>query len=1269
MQRRLDEQQQQQQRPPNPNESYPGILQPSQRFGESANNMPSGIQYSMQAYQVNQNNHHSSPMHHGHHGVQAAGHLSGVPSGQQQAHNNTPSQGQQQQQQQFQRLKVEDALSYLDQVKAQFGNQPQVYNDFLDIMKEFKSQTIDTPGVINRVSNLFKGHPELIVGFNTFLPPGYKIEVQANEINVTQPNQQVVSITNSALPTSTPGPGYTKNLSNVPGASPNGCTTNQHSQNQPSRVNTEIPTPNQHSNSQGQPASQPVEFNHAINYVNKIKNRFQGQPEVYKAFLEILHTYQKEQRNLKEGINQPGYKPLTEAEVYSQVARLFQNQEDLLTEFGQFLPDANGSTYMNCSSSPQQSDSPLSVRNDRTANVKKPGINNKTQNNKSSCQLRRPSASQPPPTKKLKPSSLKDVSLAEAGKHGTLNEFAFFDKVRKMLKNSDVYENFLRCLILFNQEVLSRSELVHMVQTFLGRYPELNKWFKDFLGYKESGGNVDSVPHTATGKERISGDLAMEIDFSTCKKFGASYRALPSSYPQPKCSGRTALCKEVLNDTWVSFPSWSEDSTFVTSRKTQYEEHVYRCEDERFELDVVIETNSAVIKVLETVQKKLSRMSPEESAKFKLDNCLGGTSEVLHRKAIHRLYGDKAGDIIDGLKKNPIVAVPLVLRRLKAKEEEWRENQKQFNKLWRDQNEKFYLKSLDHMGINFKQNDVKAIRSKALLNEIETIYDEQADQSERKDGYTPGPHLSFVYKDRSTIEDATNLIVHHMKRQASISKDDKQRIKQLLHHFIPDLFFMSRGELSDDEQDKDEDMDAEEGEKTEKDNCGSHSLSSSTSNLSSNNHNVDQISDKEKKCAEMSTEKPLLNGELGKVNPDVEDQDLYSLFFVNNNWYLFFRLHQLLCDRLCQIYTQAVKIAEEEANAKKKGRKESTAIALRLRAQSDLDPDDYYPYFLEMVKNLLDGNLESSQYEDQLREMFGIHAYIAFTMDKLVQNLVRQIETLAHFTSDDTCARIYKLYHEEAKNGAVGGRVATAHQRAHAENLYQKQVENLLCDENCFKIMIYKRDCRLTIELLDTEQHEQSDDGAEDPNNTTKWANYIESYTAESALPMDVQESLTKKAVFLPRNLRHRNLLKDSPGKDCDRDSAAAYGKRLHNDIDIIDNTECKFNVNSFKMVYVVNSESYLYKKLSLKHARESHKRVSLRLHKKFDKWLSDWRKMNVSNEQEVACVQWMLGKTDGIRPSKTIIERIFPDCAPYYRYSKYKVEFYDQTQRSSNVD
>ena len=38
-----------------------------------------------------------------------------------------------------------------------------------------------------------------------------------------------------------------------------------------------------------------------------LQNRFQGQPEIYKAFLEILHTYQKEQRNLKEVSSSPAW--------------------------------------------------------------------------------------------------------------------------------------------------------------------------------------------------------------------------------------------------------------------------------------------------------------------------------------------------------------------------------------------------------------------------------------------------------------------------------------------------------------------------------------------------------------------------------------------------------------------------------------------------------------------------------------------------------------------------------------------------------------------------------------------------------------------------------------------------------------------------------------------------------------------------------------------------------------------------------------------------
>lgn len=59
---------------------------------------------------------------------------------------------------------------------------------------------------------------------------------------------------------------------------------------------------------QGPNRKQP-EFDQARNYVKKIKMRFALQPQIYKAFLEILHTYHKEQHTIKD--------------VYEQVAQLF----------------------------------------------------------------------------------------------------------------------------------------------------------------------------------------------------------------------------------------------------------------------------------------------------------------------------------------------------------------------------------------------------------------------------------------------------------------------------------------------------------------------------------------------------------------------------------------------------------------------------------------------------------------------------------------------------------------------------------------------------------------------------------------------------------------------------------------------------------------------------------------------------------------------------------------------------------------------------------
>uniref|UniRef100_A0A8C9ZE01 Paired amphipathic helix protein Sin3a n=1 Tax=Sander lucioperca TaxID=283035 RepID=A0A8C9ZE01_SANLU len=1005
------------------------------------------------------------------------------------------------------------ALSYLDQVKLQFGNQPQVYNDFLDIMKEFKSQSIDTPGVINRVSQLFKGHPDLIMGFNTFLPPGYKIEVQTNDLNIP-----------------------------ISGAS-----------SQPASHNHSTP-------SSGPPLqnNQPVEFNHAINYVNKIKNRFQGQPDIYKAFLEILHTYQKEQRNAKEaGSN---YTPaLTEQEVYTQVARLFKNQEDLLSEFGQFLPDANSSMVSLC------------------------------EHTSSASSLLRKSSFCPVPSQK-KPKILgKEHGMTEVSKHSTSTETMFFEKVKKALRSSEAYDNFLRCLHIFNQEVISRAELVQLVIPFLGKFPELFTWFKNFLGYRESShgesSHAESLP-----KERATEGIAMEIDYASCKRLGSSYRALPKSYQQPKCTGRTPLCREVLNDTWVSFPSWSEDSTFVSSKKTQYEEHIYRCEDERFELDVVLEANLATIRALEAVQRRLSRMSAEEQLRFKLDNTMGGSSEVIHRKAIQRIYGDKAHDIIDGLKKNPAVSVPIVLKRLKMKEEEWREAQRGFNKIWREQNEKYYLKSLDHQGINFKQNDTKVLRSKTLLNEIEMLYDDHQDRASEETATPPpsGPHITQCYEDSQIMEDAAALIIHHVKRQVGIQKEDKYKIKQIIHHFIPDLLFARRGELSD------------------------------------------------------------LRG----------TDDAYNMFFVNNYWYIFLRLHHILCSRLLRIYGQAEKQIEEDARERewerevlglKREKNENPAIQLKMKEPMDVDVEDYYSVFLEMVRNLLDGNMEPIQYEDSLREMFTIHAYIAFTMDKLIQSIVRQLQ---HLVTDDVCTRVTDMYLSESANKATGGLLSTQTSRATAEGTYQRKAEQLMSDENCFKLMFVKSrgSVSLAMELLDTEE-ENSDEPAE----AERWSDYVGRYLNSDSASPELREHLSQKPVFLPRNLRRiRKCQRGWEQLQQERMNKVPSDKSQDGTSEL--KMECMFKLNSYKMVYVCKSEDYMYRHTALTRAHQSQERVNTRLHRRFHAWLDTWAKEHVTSDMAADNRKWLMGeRREGLLPCTTSCD---PEVLHYINVNKYRVKY-----------
>ena len=114
-------------------------------------------------------------------------------------------------------------------------------------------------------------------------------------------------------------------------------------------------------------------------------------------------------------------------------------------------------------------------------------------------------------------------------------------------------------------------------------------------------------------------------DYGSCSQYGTSYRSVPRAYIPPSCTGRTQLCKEVLNDHCVLFPTFTDESSSVASKKSVFEEHMYKIEDERFELDIVMEVNLSAIRALESVQLHMNALPSDQSNHFSIGRSIRWT--------------------------------------------------------------------------------------------------------------------------------------------------------------------------------------------------------------------------------------------------------------------------------------------------------------------------------------------------------------------------------------------------------------------------------------------------------------------------------------------------------------------------------------------------------------------------------------------------------------------------------------------------------------------
>lgn len=85
---------------------------------------------------------------------------------------------------------------------------------------------------------------------------------------------------------------------------------------------------------------------------------------------------------------------------------------------------------------------------------------------------------------------------------------------------------------------------------------------------------------------------------------------------------------------------------------------------------------------------------------------------ALNLRCMERLYGDHGLDAMETLRRNPSASLPVMLNRLKQKQDEWTKCKSDFNKVWAEIYAKNHYKSLDHRSFYFKQQDSKNLSIK-----------------------------------------------------------------------------------------------------------------------------------------------------------------------------------------------------------------------------------------------------------------------------------------------------------------------------------------------------------------------------------------------------------------------------------------------------------------------------------------------------------------------------------------------------------------------------
>lgn len=138
-----------------------------------------------------------------------------------------------------------------------------------------------------------------------------------------------------------------------------------------------------------------------------------------------------------------------------------------------------------------------------------------------------------------------------------------------------------------------------------------------------------------------------------------------------------------------------------------------------------------------------------------------------------------------------------------------------------------------------------------------------------------------------------------------------------------------------------------------------------------------------------------------------------STFYGNKRFYVFFRVFALLCQRLRRA-------KELQLDPGRAVWRPFNILAPDAAAAPPPPPlgEDKYAQLVRNVHRLVAGEIDNAKFEDEVRDKFGLHSYVLFTLDRLVSFLCRRLTAIV---TGDECVKLLGLWEYELKRAHGAG--------------------------------------------------------------------------------------------------------------------------------------------------------------------------------------------------------------------------------------------------------